>query len=99
MFPSYNKERRPDMIVSTCKTTEDLCKQIEDSWEMECYEDVEDFFGVSKIVYQTIKDSLRSLDIDELIELRDKDRSLMATLNLAMFSVIRTRKGLEYERA
>ena len=98
MFPT-KKERRLDMIVSTCKTTEGLCKQIEDSWEEECYGDVEDFFGVSKIVYQTIKDSLRSLDVDELIELRDKDRSLMATLNLAMFSVIRTRKGLEYERA
>ncbi len=56
-------------------------------------------FWCLKIVYQTIKDSLRSLEVDELVELRDNDKSLMATLNLAMFSVIRTRKGLEYERA
>jgi len=81
------------MIVSTSKTVEDLCKQIEDSWEDDCYGDVEDFFNVSKEVYQTIKDSLRSLDVDELVELRENDRSLMATLNLAIFSVIITRKG------
>jgi len=92
MFPT-KKERRPEMIVSTSKTVEDLCKQIEDSWEDDCYGDVEDFFNVSKEVYQTIKDSLRSLDVDELVELRENDRSLMATLNLAIFSVIITRKG------
>jgi hypothetical protein len=71
---------------------EEVCQQIEEYWEEECYGDVEDFFNVTKTgEYKIIKESLRSLEVEEVIELSENEEALRATLNLAIFAAIKVR--------
>ena len=71
---------------------EEVCKQIEEYWEEECYGDVEDFFNVTKTgEYKIVKESLRSLEVEEVIELAENDIALLPALELAIFAVIKAR--------
>tara|TARA_Y100000401_G_scaffold117360_1_gene125813 strand:+ start:543 stop:893 length:351 start_codon:yes stop_codon:yes gene_type:complete len=71
---------------------EEVCQQIEEYWEEECYGDVEDFFNVTKTgEYKIVKESLRSLEVEEVIELSENERALLPTLQLAVFALVKAR--------